>query len=284
MEYIIVYNKSDLIELPSKASDREIYVSAKDKTNIEVLKEKIAALAPKENEKLKIVADLLRPSDFVVLVTPIDKAAPKGRLILPQQQTIRDILEADATAIVVKEFELRETLEHLGKKPRMVITDSQVFAKVSADTPMDIMLTSFSILFARYKGLLEEAVKGAAAIEKLEDGDTILVSEGCTHHRQCDDIGQVKLPRWLKNYTGKQLNFEFTSGGEFYEDLTKYKLIVHCGGCMLPEREVKFRLKCAMDQKVPMTNYGTAIAYMQGILKRSLEPFPHILAELDEEM
>jgi [FeFe] hydrogenase H-cluster maturation GTPase HydF len=281
IEYIVVYNKSDLLEGAKNASDNEIFVSAKDKINNEALKEKIASLAPVDNQKLKIVGDLIGPSDFVVLVTPIDKAAPKGRLILPQQQTIRDILEADATAIVVKEFELRKTLENLGKKPKMVITDSQVFAKVSADTPKDIMLTSFSILFARYKGLLEEAVKGAVALESLEDGDTILVSEGCTHHRQCDDIGQVKLPRWIKNYTGKQLNFEFTSGGEFFEDLTKYKLIVHCGGCMLPEREVKFRLKCAVDQQVPMTNYGILIAYMQGILKRSLEPFPHLLADLE---
>lgn len=282
IEYLVVFNKSDLIESTKEATDREIYVSAKDKVNIEALKEKIASLAPVDNQKLKIVADLINPSDFIVLVTPIDKAAPKGRLILPQQQTIRDILEADATAIVVKEFELRETLENLGKKPKLVITDSQVFAKVSADTPKDIMLTSFSILFARYKGLLEEAVKGCVALESLKDGDTILISEGCTHHRQCDDIGQVKLPRWIKNYTGKQLNFEFTSGGEFFEDLTKYKLIVHCGGCMLPEREVKFRLKCAVDQQVPMTNYGIIIAYMQGILKRSLEPFPHILAEIEE--
>ena len=282
INYLVVYNKMDLLEVCPAAAEHEIFVSAKDKKNIEALKEKIASLAPVENEKLKIVADLINPSDFVVLVTPIDKAAPKGRLILPQQQTIRDILEADATAIVVKEYELRETLSNLGKKPKLVITDSQVFAKVSADTPKDIMLTSFSILFARYKGLLEEAVKGAAAIEKLEDGDSVLISEGCTHHRQCDDIGQVKLPRWIKNYTGKQVNFEFTSGGEFYEDLTKYKLIVHCGGCMLPEREVKFRMKCAEDQIVPITNYGILIAYMQGILKRSLEPFPHILAEIEE--
>lgn len=282
LEYIVVYNKSDLLGEGKAASEHEIYVSAKDKVNIEALKERIAALAPVDNQKLKIVGDLISPSDFVVLVTPIDKAAPKGRLILPQQQTIRDILEADATAIVVKEYELRETLDNLGKKPKLVITDSQVFAKVSADTPRDIMLTSFSILFARYKGLLEEAVKGAAALDRLEDGDTVLISEGCTHHRQCDDIGQVKLPRWIRNFTGKELNFEFTSGGEFFEDLTKYKLIVHCGGCMLPEREVKFRLKCAQDQKVPMTNYGILIAYIQGILKRSLEPFPYLLAELEE--
>lgn len=282
IEYIVVYNKVDLLTDTRTPLDNEIYVSANQKTNIEALKEKIAAKIPKDSNKFRIVGDLLSPSDFVVLVTPIDKAAPKGRLILPQQQTIRDILESDATAIVVKEHELKETLENLGKKPKLVITDSQVFAKVSADTPGDILLTSFSILFARYKGLLEEAVKGATALEKVEDGDTILISEGCTHHRQCDDIGQVKLPRWIKNYTGKQLNFEFTSGGQFYEELTKYKLIVHCGGCMLTEREVKFRQSCAMDQNISITNYGIVIAYMQGILKRSLKVFPHILAELEE--
>jgi [FeFe] hydrogenase H-cluster maturation GTPase HydF len=281
IKYIVVYNKADLLPNVRKPSANEIYVSATEKTNIEALKEKIAALAPTEDVKLKIVGDLISPSDFVVLVTPIDKAAPKGRLILPQQQTIRDILEADATAIVVKEFELRETLENLGKKPRLVITDSQVFAKVSADTPRDIMLTSFSILFARYKGFLREAVKGAAALEKLKDGDTVLLSEGCTHHRQCDDIGRVKLPRWIRNYTGKELNFEFTSGSEFYDDLSKYALVIHCGGCMLNEREMKYRQKCAVDQNVPITNYGILIAYMQGILKRSLEVFPGILAELE---
>lgn len=282
IEYIVVYNKLDLLHETTAPLENEIYVSANEKTNIEELKNKIAANVPKENNKFRIVGDLLSPSDFVVLVTPIDKAAPKGRLILPQQQTIRDILESDATAIVVKEHELKETLENLGKKPKLVITDSQVFAKVSADTPNDILLTSFSILFARYKGLLEEAVKGAAALESVEDGDTILISEGCTHHRQCDDIGQVKLPRWIKNYTGKQINFEFTSGGHFFEDLTKYKLIIHCGGCMLTEREVKFRMSCAKDQQIPITNYGILIAYMQGILKRSLKVFPHILAEIEE--
>jgi [FeFe] hydrogenase H-cluster maturation GTPase HydF len=282
INYIVVYNKADLLTESKKPSVNEIYVSATQKTNIEALKEKIAVLAPTDDVKLKIVGDLISPSDFVVLVTPIDKAAPKGRLILPQQQTIRDILEADATAIVVKEFELKETLENLGKKPKLVITDSQVFAKVSADTPRDIKLTSFSILFARYKGLLREAVKGAAALEKLQDGDTVLLSEGCTHHRQCDDIGRVKLPRWIKNYTGKELNFEFTSGSEFYDDLSKYKLVIHCGGCMLNEREIKYRQKCAVDQNVPITNYGIIIAYMQGILKRSLEAFPGILAELEE--
>lgn len=282
ISYIVVYNKSDLLTAEIPLDDNEILVSATEKTNIEQLKEKIASLAPADEQKLKLVGDLISPSDFVVLVVPIDKAAPKGRLILPQQQTIRDILEADAAAIVVKEFELRDVLANLGKKPKLVITDSQVFAKVSADTPKDMYLTSFSILFARYKGLLEEAVKGAAALEKLEDGDTILISEGCTHHRQCDDIGRVKLPRWIKNYTGKQLNFEFTSGAEFYDDLSKYKLIVHCGGCMLNEREVKYRQKCAVDQNVPITNYGIIIAYMQGILKRSIEIFPHILMEIEE--
>ena len=216
-----------------------------------------------------------------MLVVPIDKAAPKGRLILPQQQTIRDILDANATAIVVKEFELKDTLKALGKKPSLVITDSQVFSKVSADTPKDIPLTSFSILLARHKGLLDTAVKGVAIIDKLQDNDTILISEGCTHHRQCDDIGSVKIPRWLENYTGKHLNFEFSSGRDFPEELTKYKLIIHCGGCMLNEREIKYRQKCATDQNIPITNYGIAIAYMQGILKRSIEIFPHLLLELD---
>ena len=283
--YVVVMNKADLIEdrtfsaqnIPaSLSSDHVIWVSAADKTNIHELKELIAALAPTEDNKLRIVGDLIHPSDFVVLVVPIDKAAPKGRLILPQQQTIRDILEADATAIVVKEHELRETLDSLGKKPSLVITDSQVFAKVSADTPRDIPLTSFSILFARYKGNLKTVVNGARTLDTLEDGDTILISEGCTHHRQCDDIGTVKLPRWIQNHTGKHLNFEFTSGTEFPLELGKYKLIVHCGGCTLNEREMKYRIKCAEDSGIPMTNYGTAIPYMQGIMERSIEIFPFL--------
>lgn len=281
--YVVVYNKQDLSGNSVPNEERYIEVSAKTGFQIEALKEKIARLAVTEEPKLKIVGDIIKPSDFVVLVVPIDKAAPKGRLILPQQQTIRDILESDATAIVVKEFELRETLEQLGKKPSLVITDSQVFAKVSADTPRDIPLTSFSILFARYKGNLQTVVQGAAAIETLQDGDKVLISEGCTHHRQCDDIGSVKIPRWLKNYTGKELQIELSSGTEFPEDLSSYKLIIHCGGCMLNEREMKYRLKCAGDQNVPITNYGIAIAYMQGILRRSVEVFPHILAELPEE-
>ena len=287
--YIVVMNKLDLVKEEQNISQEEmskspntIWVSSTTKENIYDLKEMIAAQAPTDEPKFKIVADLLNPSDFVVLVVPIDKAAPKGRLILPQQQTIRDILEADATAIVVKEYELRETLENLGKKPKLVITDSQVFSKVSADTPKDILLTSFSILFARYKGDLEETVKGVRALETLEDNDTILISEGCTHHRQCDDIGRVKIPRWVMQHTGKELNFEFTSGTEFPYDLSKYKMIIHCGGCTLNEREMKYRVKCAQDQNIPFTNYGILIAYTQGILKRTLEPFSDISCLLEE--
>ena len=284
--YLLAYNKADLLtEIPAEQYDQnEIFVSAVTGLNIETIKNIISKIVPTEDSKLRIVGDIIHPSDFVILVVPIDKAAPKGRLILPQQQTIRDILEADGTAIVVKEYELKETLENLGKKPSLVITDSQVFAKVSADTPKDIPLTSFSILFARYKGLLLEAVKGVAVLEQLKEGDRILICEGCTHHRQCDDIGTVKLPRWIKNYTGKEFQFEFTSGGQFPEDLSPYQLIVHCGGCMLTEREVKYRQKCSVDQGIPITNYGILIAYMQGILRRSLEIFPSILQEIPEEL
>ena len=290
--YAVAFNKSDLAPSASLAKDLQylkehqidfVSVSTADLSGIDTLKEKIATLAKTEDTKLRIVADLIHPSDFVVLVVPIDKAAPKGRLILPQQQTIRDILEADATAIVVKEYELRDTLAHLGKKPRLVITDSQFFAKVSADTPADIMLTSFSILFARYKGNLPALVKGVTALEQIEDGDKILVSEGCTHHRQCDDIGSVKLPRWIRQYTGKEPEFVFSSGTEFPADLSPYKMIVHCGGCMLNAREMKYRLACAKDQNIPMTNYGILIAYIQGILKRSVEPFPAVSMMLTEE-
>jgi len=281
ISYIVAYNKSDLIEAPSNIDDNEIYISAKEKIEIEALKEKIAALALIEENNKRLVADLIQPLDFIVLVTPIDKAAPKGRLILPQQQTIRDILDAGATSIVVREFELPETLNNLGKKPTLVITDSQVFEKVSKDVPRNIPLTSFSILMARYKGLLHTAVKGIAVIEKLNDNDTVLISEGCTHHRQCDDIGTVKLPNWIRNYTNKHINFEFSSGTGFPDDLSKYKLIIHCGGCMLNEREIKYRMKNAIDQGIPITNYGISIAYMNGILKRSLEIFPDILTEIE---
>jgi [FeFe] hydrogenase H-cluster maturation GTPase HydF len=279
--FVVVYNKADLPAHCEPAAANEIAVSALTGKNVPELKELIAKQRPAEDSKLRIVADLIEPSDFVVLVVPIDKAAPKGRLILPQQQTIRDILESDATAIVVKEYELRETLAHLGKKPKLVITDSQVFAKVAADTPRDILLTSFSILFARFKGNLELAVKGARALESLQSGDRVLIAEGCTHHRQCDDIGTVKLPRWITQHTGKRLSFEFTSGAEFPDDLSGYRLIVHCGGCMLNEREMKYRLQCAVDQHISITNYGILIAYMQGILKRSVEPFPSIAMALD---
>ena len=287
--YIVVMNKLDLVREQQNIDENEInsnpntiWVSSTTKENIYELKEMIAKQAPTDEPKFKIVGDLLNPSDFVVLVVPIDKAAPKGRLILPQQQTIRDILEANANAIVVKENELKNTLKNLGKKPKLVITDSQVFSKVSTDTPKDILLTSFSILFARYKGDLKETVKGVKTLEDLKDNDTILISEGCTHHRQCDDIGTVKIPKWITKYTNKKINFEFTSGTEFPYDLSKYKMIIHCGGCTLNEREMKYRVKCAQDQNIPFTNYGILIAYTQGILKRTLEPFSDISCLLEE--
>lgn len=280
---VIVVNKSDICpncnleDLPLPDSDSAILVSSKTGEHIHELKELLAQQASQDTIQKSIVADLLNPLDFVVLVVPIDSAAPKGRLILPQQQTIRDILEAKASAIVVQETELAETLTSLGKKPKMVITDSQVFKKVSAVTPDDILLTSFSILFARYKGNLKTLVDGASALDSLKDGDRIVISEGCTHHRQCNDIGTVKLPNWIRSYTKKEVEFEFTSGTEFPLDLSSYKMIVHCGGCMLNEREMKYRLKCAEDAKIPITNYGTCIAYINGILNRSLEPVKDFL-------
>ena len=280
INYLIVYNKSDLLDEVPAAEEKEIYASALKKENIFEVKERIAALK-EQNEEKSIIADKLNRGDFVVLVVPIDSAAPKGRLILPQQQTIRDILDAGAIAIVTKESELTATLEGLGKKPAMVITDSQVFKTVAPMDPKDIPLTSFSILMARYKGLLDVAAPGAAAVEHLKDGDTVLIAEGCTHHRQCDDIGTVKIPNWLRKYTGKEIKIETCSGTEFPEDLTKYAMVIHCGGCMLNEREVRYRTKCAVDQGVPITNYGTFIAYVNGILKRSLEVFPEILETLD---
>ncbi len=280
--YILAWNKSDLLASPKPETEREIWISARDGVNIHSLKEKLGAFAPKEDPDNRIVGDLLSPSDFVVLVTPIDSAAPKGRLILPQQQAVRDILEADAIAVVAKEFQLKDTLAGLGKKPRMVVTDSQAFQMVAGIVPQDIPLTSFSILFARYKGLLDASVEGAAALNRLRDGDTVLICEGCTHHRQCDDIGTVKLPRWMGEYTGKKLAFEFTSGAGFPDELWKYALIVHCGGCMLNEREVRYRQKCAMDQGVPITNYGIAIAAMKGILRRSISLFPQLLHKLED--
>lgn len=285
--YLIAFNKADLAP-DADTSDTEtsnadtsdtadaanvIWVSTVTGLHIQELKERLATLLPDEDSGKTILGDLIRPSDFIVLVVPIDKAAPKGRLILPQQQTIRDILDHNAISIVVKETDLKHTLETLGKKPALVITDSQVFDKAAADTPSDIPLTSFSILFARYKGNLKTLVDGARMLRHLENGDKILISEGCTHHRQCDDIGTVKLPRLIRNYTGKELEFEFTSGTEFPFSLEKYRLIVHCGGCMLNEREMKYRIRCAEDAGIPITNYGTAIACMKGILERSIEIF-----------
>ena len=284
--FVVVINKKELSDKEVEGSVRQslslddsqlAFVSAATGEGIYGLKEKIAAVAAAEEPEKYLVRDLLDPSDVAVLVVPIDSAAPKGRLILPQQQTIRDILEAGAISVVVKETELKDALEKLGTKPKMVITDSQAFAQVAADTPDDILLTSFSILMARYKGNLEQAVRGVTALDSLEDGDTVLISEGCTHHRQCDDIGTVKIPRWIREYTGgKEIRIETTSGTEFPDDLTRYKLIIHCGGCMLNEREMKYRLSCAADQGVPMTNYGIMIAYVKGILKRSVETFPEI--------
>ena len=269
--YLLVMNKADLAGNSICVEDA-LYVSAKTGKGILELKEKIAQSVSKGDFR-RIVGDLLEPFDFVVLVTPIDESAPKGRLILPQQQTIRDVLGARATAVVVKDTELEETLKRMSGKPRMVITDSQVFGKISKLVPVDVPLTSFSILMARYKGDLKTVVEGARVLDALQDGDTVLISEGCTHHRQCNDIGTVKLPGWILEHTGKNIQFEFTSGTEFPEDLSKYKLVVHCGGCMLNEREMKYRLKCAEDQTVPMTNYGIAIAHMKGILDRSVEMF-----------
>ena len=279
---VTVCNKADLVGAAGgrpegiPESVPVLSVSAHTGQGITALKECLANLGKTQETSRKIVGDLLSPSDLAVLVVPIDKAAPKGRLILPQQQTIRDILEADAVSVVVRENGLRDTLASLGKKPRMVITDSQVFAKVSADTPEDILLTSFSILFARYKGSLEPMVRGVRALDRIGKGDRILICEGCTHHRQCEDIGTVKLPGWIREYTGTEPEFVFTSGTEFPDDLAGFRLIVHCGGCMLNEREVKYRMKCAHDQGIPITNYGITIAYIQGILSRSVEPFPEI--------
>lgn len=286
--YIIAYNKADLLkgDLSEEAQRQNekivptIYVSTRTGQNIYELKEQIGQLVRQEKNKKRIVADLLSPGDVVVLVVPVDSGAPKGRLILPQQQTIRDALEAGASVMVTGENEFAGTLAALKKKPRLVITDSQVFEQVSRDTPEDILLTSFSILFARYKGNLPAAVLGAARLDRLKDGDAVLISEGCTHHRQCDDIGTVKMPRWIGQYTGKQLEFTFTSGMEFPEELSRYALIVHCGGCMLNEREMQYRIRQAGHADVPITNYGTAIAKMNGILERSLEPFPEIFQML----
>lgn len=283
--FVAVVNKKELATSDSEERVRRalgvnagqiVMTNAKTGEGISELKEKIASVVQTKEPDRYLVRDLLQPMDIAVLVVPIDSAAPKGRLILPQQQTIRDILEAGAVSVVVKESELKKTLECLGKKPKLVITDSQVFRKVDVDTPQGILLTSFSILMARYKGNLEQAVRGVTALDSLKDGDKVLISEGCTHHRQCDDIGTVKIPKWIKEYTGKEIRIETTSGTQFPDELDRYKLIIHCGGCMLNEREMKYRLSCAEDQGVPMTNYGILIAYVKGILKRSVEIFPEV--------
>lgn len=283
--YLIVYNKIDLLstekikDLATSVRAGEVLVSASDGMNIQELKEKIASLKPEDTHKYPLIQDLIEPLDLVILVVPIDKAAPKGRLILPQQQTIRDILERGALSLVVRDTELKSTLDHFlaqGVCPKLVVTDSQAFARVSKAVPENITLTSFSILFSRYKGELETQLKGIAALSSIEDGDRILIAEGCTHHRQCGDIGTCKMPEWIRNYTGKKPVFEFTSGTEFPDDVSSYKMVVHCGGCMLNEREMKYRIACCQDQGVPITNYGILIAQVTGILKRSLGPFPEM--------
>lgn len=279
--YLIAYNKADTVPDHAPAGENEIYISALTGEGIQELKEKIAHATRTDDLKKQLVGDLLGPEDVAVLVTPIDSAAPKGRLILPQQQVIRDVLETEGICVVVREDQLTAALASLSKKPALVVTDSQAFRQVDAQTPPDIPLTSFSILMARFKGTLGESVKAVAQIEHLKDGDKVLIAEGCTHHRQCNDIGTVKLPNWLKNHTGKHITIETTSGTEFPDDLTPYKLVLHCGGCMLNEREMQYRQRTAKAQGVPMTNYGIAIAYMNGILKRSIAMFPQLLSQLE---
>ncbi len=271
--YVIARNKADLLKVRENLRENEIYVSSISGEGVVNLREAIGRLGNAAVHERKLVSDLIKAGDIVVLVTPIDAAAPKERLILPQQQTIRDILDSSAVAVVTKETELAETLQMLGRAPRLVITDSQAFGLVSKIVPDDMLLTSFSILFARYKGDLWKLVNGADALDKLSDGDRILISEGCTHHRQCGDIGTEKLPNWIKKYTNKQLEFEFTSGGEFTEELDKYSLVVHCGGCMLNEREMASRLAKCEAAGIPVTNFGTAIAKMNGILERAMQVF-----------
>lgn len=277
--YIVAYNKADLKETVSAGKPNEIYVSSVTGKNINELKEMIARAGLQKPAPAPLISDLIKPGDTVVLVIPIDSSAPKGRIILPQQQVLREILDTNAIAYIAQDTDLPQLLANLKTPPALVVTDSQVFGKVSKIVPKNIKLTSFSILLARHKGFLKSAVKGIWAIESLEDGDTVLISEGCTHHRQCEDIGTYKIPKWLKEYTGKNINIETTSGLTFAEDLTKYKMIIHCGACMLNDREMLYRTKCANDCGIPMTNYGTAIAYMHGILWRSLEIFPDLIEE-----
>lgn len=267
--YVVAYNKSDIAEIDGLA-ENEIAVSAESGSGVKELKDLIGRVVGGGKEK-PMVSDLISEGDVVVLVIPIDSAAPKGRIILPQQQILRDVLDIGAIAAVCRETELKATLDGLSEKPALVITDSQAFASVSADTPEDIPLTSFSIIMARYKGLLKSAARGVYAIDKLKDGDKVLISEGCTHHRTCEDIGAVKIPKLLKRFTGRELVIETSSGNGFPEDLSEFSLIIHCGGCMINEREMLYRIKCAEDAGVPITNYGTALAYMNGIFERSVQ-------------
>ncbi len=270
--FIIAFNKVDLLSEKSALNDNEIYVSAKENFNIDELKNLIGKLIKtQENTEKTLLGDIVKENDLIVLVTPIDSSAPKGRLILPQQQTIRELLDIGATVVVTKDTELKATLEKFKNPPKLVITDSQAFKKVSAIVPETIELTSFSILFARYKGELWGAVEGANKLDELQDGDLVLISEGCTHHRQCGDIGTEKLPNWIKKYTNKNIGFDFTSGSDFSEDLSKYKLIIHCGACMLTEREMKTRISLAEKQQIPISNYGIIIAKINGILERAVK-------------
>ncbi len=281
--YLIVFNKVDLIDDSTKSEitknldgdikNKVLFVSATTKVGIEELKKEIGKLKPDDADK-SLTRDFIKKNDFVILVTPIDESAPKGRMILPQVKTIRDILNQDAYCIVTKETELKNVLETVGRKPDFVITDSQVFKFVDGIVPHDIPLTSFSILLARYKGFLSTAVKGVEAVKTLKEGDTVLIAEGCTHHRQCYDIGTYKIPKWLREYTGANISIETSSGTEFPEDLSKYKMVIHCGGCMTQDREMLYRMKCAIDAKVPFTNYGIFIAFVNGILDRSIEKIP----------
>ena len=273
--YLTVFNKSDISGM-SVNTENEISVSTVTMENIHELKERIARIVPQNIMEYPVIADKVKSGDCVVMVVPIDKAAPKGRIILPQQNTLRELLDSGCTAVVCRDSELEHTLDTMSEPPRFVITDSQVFGRVSKIVPENICLTSFSILFARHKGNIFELVKGVKKLDTLSDNDIVLISEGCTHHRQCGDIGTVKLPAWIKKYTGRDIKFEFTSGTEFPAELSKYSMIIHCGGCMLNEREMKYRIKCAADASIPITNYGMTIAYVNGILKKSLEIFPEI--------
>ncbi|MCH4154137.1 MAG: [FeFe] hydrogenase H-cluster maturation GTPase HydF [Saccharofermentans sp.] len=277
--YIIAYNKADLMQKIPSVRDNEIYVSSITGSNISELKEMIARSGSVKKDVAPLISDLIDPGDTVILVIPIDSSAPKGRIILPQQQVLREILDCNAKAMCVQHTELDSALSGLKGKAALVVTDSQVFGKIAPIVPADVRLTSFSILMARHKGFLSTAVRGAAALDRLKDGDTVLISEGCTHHRQCEDIGTVKLPAWIRQYTGKQLRFETTSGLSFADDLSRYSMIVHCGACMLNDREVLYRMASAEEIGIPMTNYGTAIAHMHGILARSLEVFPGLYEE-----